>query len=25
LWDFSEQVQAMGPNPAKPRLKGESA
>jgi coenzyme F420-reducing hydrogenase delta subunit len=25
LWDFSEQVQAMGPNPAKPRLKGGSA
>ena len=25
LWDFSEQVEAMGPNPAKPRMKGESA
>lgn len=24
LWEFSEQVQAMGPNPAKPRLKGDS-
>jgi len=25
LWEFSEQVQAMGPNPAKPRLEGKSA
>jgi coenzyme F420-reducing hydrogenase delta subunit len=25
LWDFSEQIQAVGPNPAKPRQEGESA
>ena len=25
LWDFSEQVQALGPNPAKPRQERESA
>jgi coenzyme F420-reducing hydrogenase delta subunit len=25
LWNFSEQVQAMGPNPAKPRRERESA
>jgi coenzyme F420-reducing hydrogenase delta subunit len=25
LWDFSRQIQAMGPNPAKPRQEQESA
>ena len=25
LWDFSEQIQAMGPNPAKPRQEREAA